>query len=298
MDLIALANEIINKHYSSGLLGYFDSLKHGELAAEAAQYPLTGRPNVAYAVLTQLQARGFASSDIVHVARGILDSIPQQNVNSLVLTPDGSILIRRIGQILKITDPGNATSPRSVKIKTALDLAKPKPKKPGENPYYTIDAGIVLEADAIAVLDKIGPLYFEKVGKKFNVNSGTRDAFRQADAMWIKYPRDKIFSEYPNRKLINEILESIRAAQKTGKDRAGIVQAMTNAIQLQINRKEYISKHLIAGCIDIATEPDIATGVARMSSQEQTIMKEIAVKVTGGTAKKENNPPHIHIQFK
>lgn len=185
------------------------------------------------------------------------------------------------------------------KFFTDANLASLQKKpKTDENPYYTVDAGIVLEAEAIAVLDKIGPLYFAKVGKKFNVNSGTRDAYRQAEAMWVKYPKDKTFSEYPQRKLVDEIREAIRQAQSSGKSNAGIIQAMTDVIQNQINRKEYISVHLIAGCIDIATQPDIPTGVAAMSGSEQKIMLEIAIKVTGGTAKKENNPPHIHIQFK
>lgn len=183
-------------------------------------------------------------------------------------------------------------------LKSAIDTAKPEKDEDETkgNPYYTIDADIILESEAIAILDKIGPLYFNKVGKKFNVNSGTRDAHRQAEAMWVKYPKDKIFSEYPNRKLINEILEAIKNA--AGKSNAVVIQAVTDVIQSQINRKEYISKHLIAGCIDIATEGDKPTGVTAMSSSEQKIMIEIAVRVTGGTAKKENNPPHVHIQFK
>lgn len=181
------------------------------------------------------------------------------------------------------------------RLKDAINNSSPKDDG---NPYYTIDANIVLEADAIAVLDKIAPLYFARVGKKFNVNSGTRDAYRQANAMWVKYSRDKIFSEYPQRKLINEILEAIKKAQAAGRNNAGIVQAMADAIQNQINRKEYISGHLIAGCIDIATEGDQVTEVPRMLPHEQKIMIEIAVRVTGGTATKETNPLHIHIKFK
>lgn len=176
------------------------------------------------------------------------------------------------------------------------ELQKNVIEKPNESSYYTVDADIILESEAIAILDKIGPLYFAKTGKKFNVNSGTRDAYRQAAAMWVKYPKDKTFSEYPNRKLINEILDAIKKAG--GKSNNEIIQAMTAVIQNQIDRKEYISKHLIAGCIDIATQADIPTGVAALSASEQRIMIEIAVKVTGGTAIKENNPPHIHIQFK
>jgi len=233
-----------------------------------------------------------------------LNLLPDATLLGLAKTKNGKALCQMLLLWFLNQTPLNSSDPICPGIDFVIELKRLKdaidnssPKENG-NPYYTIDANIVLESEAISILDKIGPLYFAKVGKKFNVNSGTRDAYRQAEAMWVKYPRDKIFSEYPQRKLINEILEAIKKEQAAGKNNAGIVQAMTDAIQNQINRKEYISKHLTAGCIDIATLEDIPTGVDAMTGSEQKIMMEIAIKVTGGTAKKEDNPPHIHIQFK
>ncbi len=182
-------------------------------------------------------------------------------------------------------------------LKSAIDAAKPKPEKEkaDENSYYTVDAGITLEADAIAVLDKIGPLYFDKVGKKFNVNSGTRDAWHQADAMYDVYMGgDKTFSLYHNRKAANELIAII----KKGESRATTVQKMANLIQNYFEQNILMSDHQKAGAIDIDINGDDATGVAIMSDSERKIMMEIAEKVTGYKALLEKHPLHIHIKFK
>ena len=180
-----------------------------------------------------------------------------------------------------------------------VNLAGLQKKPSGENPYYTIDAGIILEAEAIAILDKIGPLYFKRVGKKFNVNSGTRGARRQADAMLgVIEAGGTNLPKYTNREAANEVLDAYKKAKAVGKSRDGIVQAMAQAIQNQIDsRGYYISKHMRAGAIDISVRGDV--GVPAMLDAEQKIMIEIAKNViTQGNAFYESEPPHIHIQFK
>ncbi len=98
------------------------------------------------------------------------------------------------------------------RLKDAVDNSSPQ--NDGENPYYTIDAGIVLESEAIAILDKIAPLYFAKVGEKFNVNSGTRNSYRQADAMYDVYMnRDRTFSLYKNKTAVNELIAVIKKGE-------------------------------------------------------------------------------------
>ena len=183
------------------------------------------------------------------------------------------------------------------RLKSAIDTAKPAkdPKETDGNPYYTIDAGIVLEADAIAVLDKIGPLYFAKVGKKFNVNSGTRDSYRQADAMYNVYMNGgTTLSLYKNRTAANELIAII----KKGESKTVTIQKMTDLIQKYFEKGIVMSGHQRAGAIDIAVYEDKPTGVAAMSSSDEKIMMDIAFKVTGYKALRETSPPHIHIKFK
>lgn len=176
-------------------------------------------------------------------------------------------------------------------------LQKDKSKENEASPYYTIDAGIVLEADAIAVLDKIGPLYFEKAGKKFNVNSGTRDSGRQAEAMYTVYMSgDKTLHLYKNRQVIGELLAIIKNGQKTGKTKDTIVGEMKDVIQKYFEKGVFLSGHQRAGAIDIDINGDV--GIDVMSKSEINLMMQIAKKITGRNALLEKSPPHLHIQFK
>lgn len=181
-------------------------------------------------------------------------------------------------------------------LKSAIDNAPPPVDEKTANPYYTIDEGIILSPDAIEILDKIAVEYFKKIGKKFNVNSGTRTPYRQAAAMWVKYPKDNKLSEYGGGAAITEILQAIKTAQAAGKTGNAIVQAMADAIQKQVDRGVYISRHLKAGALDIAVVA--SPGVTAMTKAEKKAMIEVAIKVTGGKAFEETNPPHIHIQYK
>lgn len=179
------------------------------------------------------------------------------------------------------------------RTKPQLDQIKIEDTKTNESPYYTIDPNIIISPEAKNILDLIGAEYFKQTGKRFNVNSGTRDPYRQAEAMYVKYPGDKTFSEYRNRPAINEILEAIRKAQKAGQSRAQIVKAMGDVIKSQVERGIYISSHLKAGAIDISV---FAT--AETPEPDKKLIISIAKKVTGGQAFEETNPPHIHIQYK
>lgn len=225
------------------------------------------------------------------------------DIYALVKTTKGLQLCRQLYQwlttikvlIAPTTCANNALS--AMALKAAIDTAKPEPEKnkDKENPFYTVDVGIVLADEAIRFLDAIGIKYFKRVGKKFNVNSGTRTPYRQANAMLgVIEAGDKTLSKYGNRQAINEILKAYRA----GISRNDKIQKMADVIQSQVNRNIFISNHLRAGGIDIATVGDAATGVPRMSAAEEKIMIEIAREVTGGQAFKEMFPPHIHIQYK
>lgn len=227
------------------------------------------------------------------------------DVYALVKTTKGLFLCRQLHQWLttiKVVIAPTACANNALALltlKAAIDAAKPEKEKEKDkgNPYYTIDASIVLEADALAVLDKIAPLYFAKVGEKFNVNSGTRDSFRQAEAMYTVYTSgDKTLHLYGNRKVANELIEIIKNGQRTGKSKAAIVQTMAELIQKYFEQNVLMSSHQRAGAIDIDINGDI--GIKPMTAAQQKIMMEIAAKVTGYKALLERSPPHIHIKFK
>jgi hypothetical protein len=229
--------------------------------------------------------------------------MPQATLLNLVKTKKGLGFCKTLLYWLLYVDKGNTNQavapnvdlvPQLMRLKQAIDNAPP-PNEKEESPYYTIDAGIVLETDALAVLDKIGSLYFAKVGKKFNVNSGTRNAYRQADAMYTVYMSgDKTLHLYTNRKVANELIAII----KKGESKEVTIQKMGDLIQKYFEQGTLMSGHQKAGAIDIDVNGDNATGVSIMSPAEQKIMMAIAKSVTGFDALLERHPVHIHIKFK
>lgn len=230
-----------------------------------------------------------------------LDSMPTATLLKLANTKNGKAFCEVL--LSRLLNTSNDTPQTfSPKVDTVIELRRLKnaidnasPREDGGSPYYTIDAGIVLADEAMKFLDAIGVKYFKRVGKKFNVNSGTRTPYRQANAMvGVIEAGDRTLSKYGNRQAINEILNAYR----TGGSRADKVQKMADVIQNQVNRNIFISNHLKAGGIDIATVGDKETGVPKMSEAEEKIMIEIAKEVTGGQAFKEMFPEHIHIQYK
>jgi hypothetical protein len=286
-DVVTEALAILSKHkgYTHGL--YADSL--GKELAEN----VINRTAVVNEVFTQIRNQGYSNQDLIDVSRVFIDSLDPSQMNQILKDTSGAILLVRVKGYLSCYSEKFTSAARCVKIDTAFARTVKPPTKE-ESPYYTIDAGIVVEADAIAVLDKIGPLYFAKVNKKFNVNSGTRDAYRQAEAMYVVYMSgDRTLSLY-NRKRANELIAII----KNGESKTVTVKKMGDLIQQYADKNILMSDHQKAGAIDISIMGDSATEVPPMTSSQQKIMMGIATKVTGFAALLETRPPHIHLKFK
>ena len=64
----------------------------------------------------------------------------------------------------QIVAPGVDSVIQLMKLKNAIDNA-PQVNEKEENPYYTIDRGIILSKETLIVLNKIGAEYYKKVGK-------------------------------------------------------------------------------------------------------------------------------------
>lgn len=198
-------------------------------------------------------------------------------------------------QFLNIAKAGIVDDVNSYVNKPIFVSAKKDDEKNQISTYYTIDSGIVLEADAIAVLDKIGPLYFKETGQRFNVNSGTRDAYRQADAMYNVYINGDVeLKHYKNRTVVKELFEII----KKGESKTTTVQKMGELLKGYADKGTLMSAHQRAGAIDISVYGDAAAKIPAMTRKQEGVMMRVAQEVTGKKALRENSPPHIHITFK
>jgi uncharacterized protein YukE len=164
------------------------------------------------------------------------------------------------------------------------------------------NATLSLSPEQRAALDKLGDEYFGRTGRGLTVTSGTRSAAEQADAMYKKLAHpdhgyeNNPLHDYKGSSLAKDIQ---KAYLEHPGDPAGARQAMTQAIidQTTGHPPKYISKHLIAGAIDVR-DNDMTT--------EQKKAFVAAVQATGlfdaSSPHSEDggsgSGPHQHLQLR
>ena len=159
--------------------------------------------------------------------------------------------------------------------------------------YFDIKPGVILPPDIEDKVAEIGKRYYEATGKRITVTDGTRTPEDQANRVYDQIVEDGVedpLGLYTNKELINPIVQAYTDGKKLNKSKAELLKAMAKVIQGQVNRKEYLSKHLIAGAVDI-----------RVSDMKTAFLKNAFRAAANGIAKKvllENVPPHWHLSFK
>jgi hypothetical protein len=145
-------------------------------------------------------------------------------------------------------------------------------------------------ADAVSdKVDAIDDAYFRRTGKHITVTSGTRDATRQAKAMYkmLRLGGD-VLRLYRNKEAAREVKRAYDAGRAAGKAPDDVVASMYSVIQGQIARGVYISAHLRAGAVDIRSRD--------MSSAEKKAFAAAVAEAKGVTLLEESTPPHFHLQ--
>lgn len=292
MDPIITANAIINKHYSGGIFGMMDSIRTAEIAKDAVRYVYSEAPIVAYHVLSQMQKRGFASSDIVHVARGTLDGIEQGWLNKAATHPDGVSLLKILSSILKTNAPGNKNSPRAIKIQAALDSArkpeKTKEKEQGGIPFATFKPGQNIRISSPEVRRKLALVaqeYNKATGKTLTITDGDRTASEQAEQIYNQIVEGKL-GLYTQKQAAQEIKDAFDAGRRARKSVAQIKQDITVVIGGQMTREVFISRHLRNRGADVRSRD--------MSRSDENAFR-MAARNNGVEVLREGD--HLHLQF-
>jgi hypothetical protein len=170
-----------------------------------------------------------------------------------------------------------------------FDLQKPSSSDPNAPPpRYTVLSGVTLSHAAAAAIERLDEAYFKKTGERLVVTSGTRDAARQAKAMYkmIKLGAD-IVRLYKNKEAAREIKEAYDKA--SGKPPEAVIEAMYGALKDQQRRGVYISSHLKAGAVDIRSRT--------MSAADKRAFERSVAEVGGMRALEESKPPHYHLEL-
>jgi hypothetical protein len=159
----------------------------------------------------------------------------------------------------------------------------------GPPPSFNVLPEVAL-ADAVSdKVDAIDDAYFRRTGKHITVTSGTRDATRQAKAMYkmLRLGGD-VLRLYRNKEAVREVKRAYDAGRAAGKAPDDVVASMYSVIQRQIARGVYISAHLRAGAVDIRSRD--------MSSADKKAFAAAVTEAKGVTLLEESTPPHFHLQ--
>lgn len=161
----------------------------------------------------------------------------------------------------------------------------------GEARYFDLLDGVYLTDDIAARMARIAKDYFYRAGRRLTVTSGVRDPERQAKAMYTKMQYGSDLTRlYRNGRAVRAIQRAFKAGRKAKRQRSEIVAEMSGLIDKQVQKGVYISKHLVAGAVDVRSRD--------MSAQEKrwfraAVRSEERVRVIH-----ERRPPHFHLSFR
>ncbi|MFT5431367.1 MAG: hypothetical protein ACI9OJ_002062 [Myxococcota bacterium] len=156
--------------------------------------------------------------------------------------------------------------------------------------YHHLQEKVELAAGVEARLAQIARTYYRATGRTILVTSGTRDALSQADAMYGKlFHGANIVALYSQRDAARTLRDIFRRGRRAKGARSEIVEEMGAFIRSQMDEGLFISKHLLAGAVDVRSRD--------MTARQKRAFRT-AVKVEPGVrCLLERRPPHFHLSF-
>ncbi|WP_437576945.1 hypothetical protein [Sorangium sp. So ce887] len=182
----------------------------------------------------------------------------------------------------------SAEEERRAQLPPLTALGKAVPVEPWTPPPYEVLPGVMLPAKIAAKLEQIDREYARRTREHLVITSGTRDANRQARAMFTKLRLgEDLLKLYRNKAAILEIKKAYKA--RSDKPPEQVVAAMEAVIQDQIDRGIYVSAHLRRGAVDVRNRT--------MSPKEKRAFLESTAEVGGVLVIEETTPAHYHLQI-
>jgi hypothetical protein len=146
-----------------------------------------------------------------------------------------------------------------------------------------------------AVLRPVAYGYCLMTDKDLVVTSGLRTPKKQAHEMYKKarHNESALYRLYSKHELLTPILLAYDEKTTAGAGEQATVDAMTAVIQAQVNKYQYISRHLTGHAFDVRNKS--------MNSCEKEVFEAMVKLVLGSTQdhliKNEAGEPHFHVQF-
>ena len=158
-----------------------------------------------------------------------------------------------------------------------------------ESPHWRAAPGIDVTPLIREKVDAVAAIYHAKTRRRLEVTSGRRSPERQADAMYTKLIHGGSLAIYKNRALIDPLQKAWREGRRFRKKRAEVVAAMARVLAEQVERGQFISRHLRGRAFDVRS-------VGLTSTQRAAFIGAIR-EVGGMRVIRESRPPHYHVEI-
>jgi hypothetical protein len=182
--------------------------------------------------------------------------------------------------------PGDGSEPG------AKDAVEPIGKVAGTHHMEVLARDLRLTDTNADRLRRIATRYWKATRKRLVVTGGTRTPLRQAQLVFEKMKHgDDIVAIYENKAAATELRNAYRDAVAKGLKRKGAIRAMREAIEAQIARGVYVSKHLKSGAVDVRSWD--------MEGELEKALRE-AVKAEPGVTlmdERKGPEPHFHLNM-
>ncbi len=159
------------------------------------------------------------------------------------------------------------------------------------SPAYTLTAGVQIPAPVVSRLQALAEQYRGETGQALVITDGTRSPATQAGLMLRNLERgDNIVRNYANKTAAAQVQAAWAQAKGEGLTGAEILTRITEVIAAQVADKDYVSKHLREGAVDVRCSD--------MSKAQRVVFKRAAKKLGIAVVDESRTAtPHFHLNF-
>ncbi len=162
----------------------------------------------------------------------------------------------------------------------------------GNMHFEVLARDLRLTASDTERLKRIASRYFKATRKRLVVTGGTRTPKRQAQLMYNKLEHgEDIVALYENKAAATEIRNVYKEGTAKNLSRKRLIRSIADAIDAQIARGIYVSKHLKSGAVDVRSWG--------LTGKQEEALREAVKQESGVTLLDERNSsePHFHLSL-
>ncbi len=187
----------------------------------------------------------------------------------------------------------DASKYNAAKLSDKLNSKVEAPKTPDVKKEPKLSSNLKLKSTEINLspktkekMGKIADEYNRLTGKKVTITDTNRTPKDQAERVYDKIKKGEA-GIYTQKNLLGEVKTAYKAGVAKRETPKQITDRMAKVIQDQVNKGQYISRHLIGEGVDVRSRD--------MSTKEKESFKEVVKNIGGASVLKEDD--HFHIQI-